>query len=63
MNEIIEHTTIIYKDGIHERFEAILIKEKGIQIGRIIKSNFVPFGYIPNHSIKEINKEKEKKVH
>jgi hypothetical protein len=63
MNEIIENTTIIYTDGIQEQFEAICVTDKGIQIGRIIKSNFVPFGYIPNHSIKEINMGKEKKVH
>ena len=58
MNKIIKNATVIYKDGIKEHFDAIKITNKGVNIGRFIKNDFRPFGYIPKSSISRISNRK-----
>ena len=54
MAEILRKITVIYNDNNEEHFDAIRITDKGVHIGRIIDNKFEPFGFIPNHSIKDI---------
>jgi hypothetical protein len=53
-----KNVTIVYDDGIEERFQAIKIIEKGVIIGRIFKENgveeFFECGYIPKRNIRTI---------
>lgn len=55
MIEILKNITVIYNDNKEEHFDAIRIKDNGIIIGKIIENKFEPFGFIPNHSIKQLN--------
>jgi hypothetical protein len=55
MNKIIKNVTVLYTDNNNEHFDAIRIAENGVYIGRIFDKKFEPFGFIPNHSIKQIN--------
>jgi hypothetical protein len=54
LHEVIENITLTYTNGMEEHFEAIRIAENGIIIGRVIRENFVPSGYIPKQSCKKI---------
>ena len=58
--EILEKVTITYSDGSEEKFAAIRITNKGVIIGRVLDGDFVDYGFIPKHSIKEINNTKGK---
>ncbi len=46
--------TIVYTDGLSERFEGISLTENGAIINRIIDGNVIACGFIPKNSIKEI---------
>lgn len=61
MNKIIKNATVIYTDGIEEHFDAIRITNKGAIIGKIIDGIFEGYGFIQNHSIKQIKKGKWRK--
>lgn len=54
IDEILKNVIVIYTDNTVERFDAIRITEKGIKYGRMITGEFTFFGFIPDHSIKEI---------
>ena len=60
--EIIENVTIIYPDGVEENFDAIRITDKGVLNGKIIDGEFEAYGFIPKHSIKQINNGGGKKI-
>ena len=60
MAEILRKITVTYIDNNEEYFDAIRITDKGVHIGQIIDKKFEPFGFIPNHSIKEIINSKKK---
>jgi hypothetical protein len=49
-----KNSTIIYKDGIAESFEAIRVTNNGVIIGRIIDGEFLECGFISDKNIKEI---------
>jgi hypothetical protein len=49
-----KNSTIIYKDGIAESFEALRVTNKGVIIGRIIDGEFLECGFISEDNIKEI---------
>ncbi len=57
---IINNVTIVYNN--EEHFDAIRITHKRVHIGRIINKKFEPFGFIPNHSIKQINNGNGRKI-
>ena len=52
--DIIKNVTILNTDGNQEHFDAICITENGVHIGLIKDNKFVPFGFIPHHSIIEL---------
>jgi hypothetical protein len=60
--KIIHNVIVIYSNDIEEHFEAIQITNNGIIIGRFIKTEFVPFGFIQKNSYKKINKILNKKT-
>jgi len=55
MNDIMTNTTVVYRDGVSEQFEAVKIIEKGLIIGRIIDGEFLDCGFISKSNIKKIN--------
>jgi len=61
-NKIIRDATIVYTDGISERFEAIHLTEKGVVINRIMNGKFVAFGFISKRNIKEVKNEVMRKI-
>jgi len=60
--EIVKKATIIYTDGLEEKYDAIRVTNKGVIIGRILGRDFMDYGFIPKLSIKEINNSKGKIV-
>ena len=60
--EIVKKATIIYTDDLEEKYDAIRVTDKGVIIGRILDGEFLACGFIPKHSIKEINNTKGKIV-
>ena len=58
MIEILKNATIIYIDGVKERFDAICMTDKRIITGRILKINgkeeFKEHGIILRKNIKQI---------
>lgn len=58
MFEILKNATIVYIDGVKERFDAIRMTDKMVITGHILKSNgsteFKEFGFISRRNIKEI---------
>lgn len=55
VTEIIKNASVIYTDYVKEQFDALRITDRGAIIGKIIDGKFEPFGFIPKHSIKQIN--------
>jgi len=59
-NDLTEHQkvfydiVVVYIDDIEEHFEAVQFTDKGIILGRIIETKFIPFGFIPKNSYKKI---------
>jgi hypothetical protein len=53
-NKIIRDATIVYTDGLSERFEGIHLTENGVVIDRIIDGKVIACGFIPKRNIKEI---------
>lgn len=58
MIEILKNATIVYIDGVKERFDAIRMADKRVITGRIFKSNgteeFRECGFISRQNIKQI---------
>jgi len=54
IREVIDNVIVVYIDGIAEHFEAVRITNKGVIIGRIIETKFIPFGFIPKNGYKKI---------
>ena len=58
MFEILKNATIVYIDGVKERFDAIRMTDKLVITGHILKSNgsseFKEFGFISRSNKKEI---------
>jgi hypothetical protein len=66
MIEVLENVTIVYTDGVKERFDALRLTNKRIVTGRIIKNNgteeFKNCGFISRHNIKQIYNGSKKKI-
>ena len=58
MIEIMKNATIIYIDGVKERFDAILMTDKKVITGRIFeidgREEFKECGFISRENIKQI---------
>ena len=66
MVEIMENVTIVYIDGVKERFDAICMTAKRIITGRIFEidgsGKFKEYGFIPRRNVKQIYNGSKKKV-
>ena len=66
MIEVMENATIVYTDGVKERFEAVYLTDKRVITGRIYKSNgseeFKEYGFISRQNIKQIYNGSKRKV-
>lgn len=66
MAEIMENVTIVYVDGVKERFDAIRMTAKRIITGRIFETDgreeFKEYGFIPRHHIKQIYNASKRKM-
>jgi hypothetical protein len=66
MIEVLVNATVVYNDGVKERFDAILVTKKRIITGKIFKKNqteeFQEYGYIPKLNIKHIYNGSKKKI-
>jgi len=66
MIEVMENATIVYTDGVKERFEAVYLTDKRVITGRIFKTNgideFKECGFISRQNIKEIHNGSKRKV-
>ena len=66
MIEVMENATIVYTDGVIERFEAIYLTKKRVYTGRIYKSNgqeeFKEYGFISRNNVKHIYNGAKRKV-
>ena len=58
MIEILKNATIVYIDGVKERFDAIRMTDKMVITGRILKTNgtveFKEYGFISRQNVKQI---------
>jgi hypothetical protein len=58
MIEILKNATIVYIDGVKERFDAIRMTDKMVITGRILRTNgtveFKEYGFISRQNIKQI---------
>jgi hypothetical protein len=58
MIDVLVNVTIVYVDGVKERFDALRLTSKRVITGRIIKSNgteeFKECGFISKQNIKQI---------
>jgi hypothetical protein len=58
MIEILKNATIVYIDGVKERYDAIRMTDKMVITGHILKSNgsveFKEYGFILRQNIKTI---------
>ena len=66
MIEVLENATIVYTDGIKERFDAVRLTAKKVITGRIHRRNgteeFKEFGFISRQNIKQIYNGSKKKI-
>lgn len=66
MVEIMENVTIVYIDGVKERFDAICMTAKRIITGRIFEidgsEKFKEYGFIPRQNVKQIYNGSKRKV-
>jgi len=66
MIEVLVNATVVYNDGVKERFDAILITKKRIITGRIFRKEqseeFKECGFIPRPNIKQIYNGSKKKI-
>ena len=66
MIEVMENATIVYTDGVKERFEAVYLTDKRVITGRIYKSNgteeFKEYGFISRNNVKHIYNGSKRKV-
>ena len=66
MIEVLENATIVYTDGIKERFDAIRLSTKNVITGRILRKNgteeFKQCGFISRQNIKQIYNGSKKKI-
>jgi len=66
MVEIMENVTIVYIDGVKERFDAICLTANKVITGRIFEINgsekFKEHGFIPQQNIKQIYNGSKRKV-
>jgi len=67
MIEIMVNATIVYVDGIKERFDAIRLTANRVITGRIFKINgteeFEEYGFISRNNIKQIYNGSKKKLY
>ena len=58
MIEILKNATIVYIDGVKERFDAVRLTDKMVITGHILKSNgsveFKEYGFISRKNVKTI---------
>lgn len=66
MVEIMENVTIVYIDGVKERFDAICMTAKKIITGRIFeidgREEFKEYGFIPRQNVEQIYNGSKRKV-
>jgi hypothetical protein len=66
MIEVMENATIVYTDGVKERYEAVYLTDKRVIMGRIYKSNgtdeFREYGFISRNNVKHIYNGSKRKV-
>ncbi|KYK28805.1 hypothetical protein AYK20_06540 [Thermoplasmatales archaeon SG8-52-1] len=66
MIEVMENATIVYTDGVKERFEAVYLTDKRVITGRIYNSNgnaeFKEYGFISRSNVKHIYNGSKRKV-
>jgi predicted nucleotidyltransferase len=67
MIEILKNATIVYIDGVKERFDAVRLTDKMVITGHILKSNgsveFKEYGFISRKNIKTIYNGNKIKIH
>lgn len=66
MIEVLVNATIVYSDGVKERFDAIHVTKERIVTGRIFKKEkaeeFKECGFIPRLNIKQIYNGSKRKI-
>lgn len=66
MVEILENATIVYSDGVKERFDAICLTTKRVITGRILRidgtEEFREYGFISRRNIKQIYNGSKRKL-
>ena len=66
MIEVLENATIVYIDGVKERFDALCITAERVITGRILKENgseeFKDCGFISRENIKHIYNGSKRKM-
>ncbi|KYK25997.1 hypothetical protein AYK20_09205 [Thermoplasmatales archaeon SG8-52-1] len=66
MIEVLENVTIVYVDGVKERFDALRLTSRRVITGRIIKTNgteeFKECGFISRENIKQIYNGTKRKI-
>ena len=64
--EILKNATIIYNDGVKERYDAIQVTDRKIVTGRVLKvgktEKFGAYGFISRKNIKQIYDGSKKKI-
>jgi hypothetical protein len=65
MENIIENATILYTNGVKQLYDAVLITEKGIYIGRLrskkgMHKDFEDHSFIPRDQIQKITVSNDK---
>ena len=64
--EILRNATIVYIDGVRERYDAIHVTDKKIVTGRVFKTDgnekFGAYGFISRRNVKQIYDGSKKKI-
>ena len=66
MIEVLRNATIVYIDGVRERYDAIHVTDKKIVTGRVFKTGrkeeFGAYGFISRKNVKQIYDGSKKKI-
>ena len=66
MIEILKNATIVYVDGVRERFDAVHVTDKRVITGRVFKigrtEKFGAYGFISRQNIKQIYDGSKRKI-
>lgn len=64
--EILKNATIVYNDGVKERYDAIHVTDKKVITGRVLKTGrtekFGAYGFISRRNVKQIYDGSKKKI-